>query len=137
MKQIKCDLIFSVFGAFVLTMLDKVFSIAPYVIFDDLEVLCFLLGLLTCIIIFSFRVERIVDLLVRFICLVLFYVILLALEGCIGIMPFVDNLLNINRYDPTDNAAGLLMFLLGFIRLGLIMIVIIVNTLLIIKKKNK
>ena len=137
MKQIKCDLIFSVFGAIVLTMLDKVFSIAPYVIFDDLEVLCFLLGLLTCIIIFSFRVERIVDLLVRFICLILFYVLLLALEGYIGIMPFVDNLLNINRYDPTDNAAGLLMFLLGFIRLGLIMIVIIVNTLLIIKKKNK
>lgn len=137
MKQIKCDLIFSVFGAIVLTMLDKVFCIAPYVIFDDLEVLCFLLGLLTCIIIFSFRVERIVDLLVRFICLILFYVILLALEGYIGIMPFVDNLLNINRYDPTDNAAGLLMFLLGFIRLGLIMIVIIVNALLIIKKKNK
>lgn len=133
----KRDLMFALLGAIILGVLNSILSIAPYVEVKYLELLCFLCGMITCIIILSYDLKSCTNLLFRLCLFVLFYVMLFLISAYSGIMQMFDKIFNILHYSPNDNAAGLLLLLFWVVMLGTCGVVVIVNACLILKNNKK
>jgi len=61
----KRNLIYACMGAVVLSAIDSIINIAPYLDIVYLEYLCFLVGTITCVLTLSYRIKSCKDLLIR------------------------------------------------------------------------
>lgn len=143
MEQFKQGFFYGCIGGIILYIVEVICSTLPYInvsnlLFEFLVITCITLGCVISIFVLLYKRSMLIEMIFRFVAMIVSYVCVLMINGYIGTIRFMYKLININFNSASDNVSGMLTITFSAIVISIciIMIVVVAIKRIFIKRQN-